>query len=117
MKMGAWHDPSRDGNIEEYIARCRENMIPFCFKGLKPFIQLAGLGYITPNLSTVRVIPGLSNPDEFYNVIDGFLLEGISLKEHSGKPGIHKPETLLTKEASYWEIKELDQEKLEKLFK
>ena len=102
--MGVWYDPSRDGTIEEYIAYCRNEMVPKCFKGHKQFQQLVDLGYVTPLITSIRIMYNIGRDDEFYGVVEDFKLEGIILNAHSGKEGIHDPKELLSNEIPYFEI-------------
>ena len=102
--MGVWYDPSRDGTIAEYIMYCRNERVPRCFKGHEQFQQLIDLGYITPNITSIRIMYNINREDEFYGVVDNFQLEGVILKAHSGKGGIHNPKELLSKDTPYFEI-------------
>jgi len=47
---------------------------------------------------------GFARTDEHYVVDQNFNLEGIILKMHSGKKGIHKPKDLLSEETPHFEI-------------
>jgi hypothetical protein len=102
--MGVWYDPSRDGSIEDYVEHCRNERIPKCFKGHEQFQQLIDLGYITPNITSIRIMYNFARGDEFYGVVDDFKLEGIILNAHSGKKGIHDPKELLSEDVPYFEV-------------
>jgi len=102
--MGVWYDPSRNGTIEEYINHCRTERVPKCFKGPEQFQQLVDLGYITPNITSIRIMYIYSRDDEFYGVVDDFKLEGVQRPSHSGKEGIHNPEELLCGDTPYFEV-------------
>ncbi len=101
--MTVWYNPKRDGTIEEYIKYCRIEMLPKCFKGYGQFKDLKDKGYITPNITNLRLMYNYARDDEFYGVIDGYRLEGIILNSHSGKEGIHDPKDIL-EDAPYFEI-------------
>ena len=102
--MGVWYDSSRDGTIKEYIEHCRNEMISKCFKGHEQFQQLVDLGYITPNITSIRIMYNIYRDDEFYGVINNFQLEGIILNAHSGKEGIHDPKQILSGDTPYFEV-------------
>lgn len=93
--MGAWYDPKRDGSIEDYIEYCRNEQIPKCFKGADHYQQLIDLGYVTPNITSIRIMYG-SRGDEFYGVVDDYKLVGVDVPVHAGKTGIHDPKELLS---------------------
>lgn len=101
--MGLWYDPSRDGTIEEYIEHCRNERIPKCFRGPEQFQQLVDLGYITPNITSIRIMYSSGRGDEFYGVVDDFKLEGIEVAVHCGKKGIHDPKELLSGDVPHFE--------------
>ena len=102
--MGLWYEPARDGTIHEYIANCRADMMPKCFKGYEQFRQLVELGYVTPLVTSIRLMYNHGRDDEFYGVVDDFKLEGIILNSHSGKSGVHEPEDILADDKPYFEI-------------
>jgi hypothetical protein len=102
--MGVWYDPSRDGTIEEYIEHCRNERIPKCFRGPEQFQQLVDLGYITPNITSIRIMYCSGRGDEFYGVVDDFKLQGIEVAVHCGKKGIHDPKELLSRDVPHFEV-------------
>lgn len=102
--MGVWYEPSRDGTIEEYIQHCKDERVPKCFKGPEQFQQLVDLGYMTPDITTIRIMYTYSRGDEHYGVNGDFNLEGIVAPQHAGKEGIHNPQELLSGNTPYFEI-------------
>ena len=92
--MGVWYNPQRDGTIEEYIENCRNERLP----------KLVDLGYITPNITSIRIMYSSGRGDEFYGIVDDFKLEGIEVHVHAGKKGIHDPKALLSGDVPHFEV-------------
>jgi len=111
--MGVWYDSRRNGTIPEYIEICKEDRVPICFKGVRRFRQLVGLGLVVADITSLRLMTG---GDEGYMVVErdgGFMLEGMDMSHHAGQPGVHKPEKILTRAAPYFEISGLKRPGLE----
>ncbi len=106
--MGLWYDSKRDGTIEDYLKWCKEQNVPFAFKGIEPYRALWKKGCIVPEITSLRLCYNHARPDEFYVVAGEHELEGVELQQHSGKKGEHKPEEILTDDAPYWEISNLN---------
>jgi hypothetical protein len=102
--MGVWYDPKRDGTIESYIEKCRDEGLPKCFRGSEQFHQLVDLGYIVPNITSIRIMYSHGRGDEFYGVVDDFKLEGIEVAVHGGKKGVHDPSELLSGDVPHFEV-------------
>jgi len=98
-----------DGDIKKYLKEKHENgAVCASFIGYEPFKQLWDLGVICPGIASVRLyFPERS--DEHYIVADKDTLEGVVLNVHSGQPGLHNTQELLSKtQANYWEVDGLD---------
>ncbi|MAG02218.1 hypothetical protein CMI42_02680 [Candidatus Pacearchaeota archaeon] len=106
--MGLWYDAQRDGTIEDYIEYCRNERLPKCFRGPEQFQRLVDLGYITPDITSIRIMYNFGRGDEFYSVVRGFKLEGADVLVHSGKQGIHDPRELLSGDVPHFEIDNLN---------
>ena len=102
--MGVWYDPLRDGTLDEYIKRFKQNRISGYFKGHEQFRQLADSGYLTPNVTSIRIMYGSERDDEFYFVVDDFRLEGAELRAHSGRKGIYDPREVLSEDTPHFEV-------------
>ena len=100
---------SIDGDIKLYLKEMHENgAVCPSFKGYEPFEQLWNLGVMHPEIASIRLVYG-QGMDEHYLVVDEDKLEGIELKAHSSKPGLHNAKELLTKTtAPFWEVDGLD---------
>lgn len=98
-----------DGDIKEYLKEMHTNGANYpSFQGYEPFKQLWELGVIIPEIASIRLVHGVG-ADEHYIVVDEENLEGVKLKAHSGKPGLHNIEEILTNtKAPFWEIGGLD---------
>lgn len=104
-----FYKPRRDGPIENYLKMRKEMNLPFSFRGLEPYQELWNKRYIMPDIASVRLVFSHARSDEHYCVVSEHELEGIELPMHSGKPGMHDPEKILTdKEISWWEISGLN---------
>tara|TARA_Y100000034_G_C6907867_1_gene421894 strand:- start:6362 stop:6709 length:348 start_codon:yes stop_codon:yes gene_type:complete len=101
--MVAWYDPKINGTIEEYIEFCKSNQMGISFKGPEQFQQLVNLGYITPHITSIRLMYGMGSAG-FYQVIDNFQLEGVDVSVHAGKEGIHNPKELLSGDVPHFEV-------------
>lgn len=104
--MRATHYRGRiDGDIKEYLIEMHSNgAVAPSFRGHEPFKQMWEMGIITPEIASIRLVHG-SGMDEHYMIINENTMEGISLMAHSGKPGFHNIQDILSKtEAPFWEI-------------
>lgn len=99
-----------DGNIKEYLVECRQDgRVAPTFKGYEPFKQLWDLEAIVPDYTSIRLMWSSGRTDEFYIVLDKEKIEGINLRVHSGQPGIHNTQKILTNtDADYWCIEGLN---------
>jgi len=100
---------SIDGDIKAYLKEMHENgAVSPSFVGYEPFKQLWDLGVMYPGIASIRLVHG-QGADEHYIVADETHLEGVLLKAHSGKEGLHNTKELLTKtKAPFWEASGLD---------
>jgi hypothetical protein len=102
---------SIDGDIKKYLKKMHENgAVCPSFKGYEPFKQLLDLGVMLPEVASIRLVHGQGS-DEHYILVDENSLEGVELKAHSGKPGLHNAEILLTTTQApfcFWEAGNLD---------
>ena len=100
---------SIDGDIRAYLKEMHENgAVCPSFNGYGPFKQLWDLGVMLPEIASIRLVYG-QGMDEHYIVADEFHLEGVELKAHSGKSGLHNTKEILTKtQAPFWEVDGLD---------
>jgi len=87
------------GSVGRYIEYCRSSSIVSpTFDMPKDYKTLWNAGYITPEITVVRLMFKLGGPDEFYGVNKKYELEGMKLPEHSGRDGKHDPRVLLKNE-------------------
>lgn len=105
--MSFWYNSERE-TLEEFLAQCEEDRIPFAFKGYEPFQELWNKGYIEPLITLIRLMYSHGRCDECYLVVNEHELEGLDLETHSGKSGAHDPKELLSGDAPYWEISSLN---------
>jgi len=100
---------SIDGDIKAYLKEMHENgAVCPSFRGYEPFKQIWDLGVMLPNIASIRLVHG-HGMDEHYIVADEDHLEGVELKAHSGKSGMHNTKEILTKtKAGFWEVSGLN---------
>jgi hypothetical protein len=99
-----------DGDIKQHLKNMHESgAVAPTFKGYEPFKQLWDLGFVTPQITVIRLMFNLGRGDENYSIVDEENLEGVILNCHSGIPGVHNTKELLTNtKAKYWEISGLN---------
>ena len=93
-----------DGDIKKYLKETHASgAVCSSFIGYEPFKQLWGLGVITPQITSIRLVRGTI--DEHYLVVDKDNLEGVLLNKHSGKKGRYNTKEILTKlDTGFWEV-------------
>ena len=108
-----WYTPERDGSLAKYLSEKEDSIYTFpLFKGLLPYQELIKRGYLTPNISVIRLMWSSGRGDEHFGVVDNFQLEGIEVQVHAGRKGIHRPEDIFTDKAPCWEAQMLNSPKI-----
>lgn len=102
-----WYNPKIHGSLEKYLEEHNGRTVFPLFKGYKHFKMLWDRGYITPEITFIRIMYNVGRGDEYYLVIDEDTLEGVTAGFHSGKPGRHNIKQLLDNSPS-WSTEDLN---------
>jgi hypothetical protein len=103
FSTGGCYNPQRDGDLDKYLEVHNGRSCFPLFHGIKWFYTLRDNGLFLPDFSVVRLMWNMGRGDEHFCLTQDYKLEGMQANYHSGRPGIHEPEAILTDENPPWE--------------
>ena len=102
LENDATYNPRRDGSLDDFLSTHTGHRAFPSFKGYEPFKLLWDQGYLSPGLTTIRIIWNDERENEHYLVLEEFKLMELKSCTHYGIPGEYDPRKLLV-EGSFWE--------------
>lgn len=107
FSTGGCYNPKRDGDLEKYLQTHDGRATFSLFHGIKWFYTLRDSGLFLPDYSVVRLMWNLGRHDEHFWVTEDYKLQGAQAAAHSGREGVHDPESILIDDNLPWEANNL----------